>query len=1308
MDAPAPQPWGLGLRTRMKAPPASFVIFFPARDHPACPVANGTTAQLLAGEAQPNISWVDHLGAPRPICRFPAWHRVPVEAFPGKNGADSTRIIMKRVFQPDHRLAKKSTLQVECQEVSAAKQAAKDAAQWTMLDRLELPDAKSRKQNSFTAPDALHKLCGAPQSAAEMAQIYLTAKVDIVNGLLKIPRHVLKKEVYALRSLKRTRGVAPMKRSIDKDNCIEKDGLYGGYRIETYDLLFPIIMKAAEFGGIPMDVVTASFAEISHSFARTGRRNPRCRISLQGVPLLPDIIDRPELKDEVSLVLPSGDSAIDSKSPVKRSSQPVQPLKSTPRRLSDTVVKLVPAISPSIEPSPVKSPATPSPPSGAIPNPLKSPCQDLQSVTPGPTLTFQPPSYDDCSSTELYQSPYKTPQPAPPTKFANPLKTSSPSKMTPSVAAGPTLTFQPPSYDDCSSTELYQSPYKTPQPAPPTKFASPLNTSSPSEMTPSVAAGPTLTFQPPSYDDCSSAEIGQSMVDLSAYQTVQSESPTKFYSALVTPSAMKRHFSPNVSDKASDDVPGNVSDKTADDAFATTSALGLVASIPAAATPKQQLPSFRPEWPSAASRIEFGPVTSSFDSSNWLSSDITSRRKRAPKKSGRRISEPLIRKCFKDQTARRQTMSPSRLVFRGDVIFDSPKASAPTQAAEVEHTFCQIDEDAKSDSISLVRTPEKTASPESNLAFATPAISWGRMTGRVSDDAVTPPRKWTAPLKGVHNVDMRQHQDIFGAPAISPAHSSSAVDVLAGIAQNHCDGQANVMVTEVNGRLIVRFKLPTEFAHLFPNNQGEDESRFTVTPSAISSSPRIHFAGHELNHAAPHEPTDEATDDEEQPSAIAALQEEEHTLVVSDFSSSPVALDSESTASSLSLSQLLQTPPISNYNIATPSFQSTPAGSAIAENNEAGVCGGTPSPTLPVSSALVYQSTPSRRPLPTMAAHHEASAITMAQGQAREEHMALEPKLFDDSPGRDYMRDFIRRTSRRRLSTTDTGSPIAPPLKRTPLGTKSSNTPSPQKLKRKANSDIQIPEPESSKAAPEPVLKRARRSVQLGTRQPSASNETKEHANRSQTSKVSLHPEAAADAADAVDDQEDHAEMSTGNGTGTRRSTRIRSQQSIPGAASKSSIPTAIRLSSRPGTGRVGLNSSTRTEQQDLSHQTRMNTRKNKGNAEHPSQVLARCQEGNVDEESGESVPIGRPRTGGKNVGWKTPLEAHHEERPKKARTTATYKVKASGIAKPSKPATTAQKQQRTAKVAATLGMSQNGTPAKPTRVTRSSTRVRA
>ncbi|KAG5971583.1 hypothetical protein E4U58_007382 [Claviceps cyperi] len=1167
MDAPAPQPWGLGLRPRIMAPPASFVCFFPACLHPTSPVANGATAQLKAGEPLSNISWRDYLDVPRPIHRLPAWHRVPVASFSGTNGADSTRTIMKRVFQPNPRFAKLLALQIQCKLAAAAKQAAILAT----IDRLELPEAKSRKLESFKASDALPVFSGVPQSPAEMAQVYMTAKVDVVNATLQIPRALLRQEVLTLRSLKRTRGVAPMKRSIDRNYCIEDDGLYGGYRIETYDLLHPLILKAAKSAGKPIDVLTASVAEISANFARSGRRNPRRLISLQGVPTLPVIIDEPELKDEVSLVLPSGESAVDLKSPVKRSSQPVEPLKETPRRLSDTVVKLVPAISPTIEPSPVKSsPAsssplvtTPSQLGGVTVNPVNSPSKEVGSTSPGPTLTFRAPSYDD------------------------------------------------------DETD----------------------------------------------DDFSSTILSQGMEDASACKTPQSGSPIKTPNPLHTPSPIKQ--TPTV-------TPG----------CANTSALGLVASIPAAATPKQEVSSFLPGWPSNSARIDFGPVAPSFDSSNWLSDDITTRRKTAMKKAHRRRSEPLVTN-HKDRATRRQTMSPSRLVFQSHAMFDAsetPRASTP-EAAEVEHTSCQ--NDPKSETGGLVRTPEQSAPSVSNLNFVTPAISWGRMTGRLSGDEVTPVRIWTAPPTGVQNVDMRQHQDIFGAPTISPtgstpARSSPAVATLAAIAHDRCDGEALVGVTEENGRLMVRFKLPTEFGHLFPNPKGKDVPHSTVVVSSVSSSPHLSSAGSAGNNVAPNTPAFESP----------AVQGEDHTLVMSDFSTSPVA---QLATTSPSPSLLLQTPSISRPSSA-PSSQAkraTPSDqvdSAAADNTGVSI-------------------TADHNDMDVDMIDAEPMDIDMYHGMAGQEQAALEQQPFNDSPGRDYMRDFIKRTSRQRHSATEAGSPIAPPTTRIPLGTKSSNTPSPRKVKRKAESDVSDVEPDTDSTFG-PVRKRARRSDTLGSHEPSKNTESKKRkaendmpgAEPDTLSTSAPVPKRARRSAKAAEGQEHKAEMATGDGNGTRRSTRLRSQKPTPGATAKSAIPTAAPTTIKvgPRRGRVVLNSTTRTDQHDLSHQTRMNTRKNKGNAALPSQVLAKYQGEEVGEGSSDSGPVGNSSSDGKNVGWKTPLEVHAEEKPKRAR-----------MAKATSTATAAQKQKRTAKVAAALGMSQNGTPARPTRVTRSSTRTR-
>lgn len=59
--------------------------------------------------------------------------------------------------------------------------------------------------------------------------------------------------------------------------------------------------------------------------------------------------------------------------------------------------------------------------------------------------------------------------------------------------------------------------------------------------------------------------------------------------------------------------------------------------------------------------------------------------------------------------------------------------------------------------------------------------------------------------------------------------------------EGRCDGHAKAVVMEENGKLIVRFKLPMKYAAMFPPSQGPDDSHFTSTPSAISSSPRIRF-----------------------------------------------------------------------------------------------------------------------------------------------------------------------------------------------------------------------------------------------------------------------------------------------------------------------------------------------------------------------------------------------------------------------------------------------------------------------------------
>ncbi|KEY70543.1 hypothetical protein S7711_02701 [Stachybotrys chartarum IBT 7711] len=324
---------------------------------------------------------------------------------------------------------------------------------------------------------------------------------------------------------------------------------------------------------------------------------------------------------------------------------------------------------------------------------------------------------------------------------------------------------------------------------------------------------------------------------------------------------------------------------------------------------------------------------------------------------------------------------------------------------------------------------------------------------------------------------------------------------------------------------------------------------------------------------------------------------------------------------------------------------------------------------------------------------------------AAEQTAVPQQPVDDDSPGREHLREFIKRASKpKRLSTTETGSPMVTTAKRQPLGAKSPNAGSPEKVKRKHEKDADA----SPKRDPvEPAPKRVRRGA-------------KEPKHRAGLQKEEETADQLIPTTETPDADEEPA---------TRRSSRIRG---LDGSAStaRSSIPTAITLNrpgARRGVANQGINSAVRSEQQDLTHQTRMNTRKNRGNAEYPSQVLAKRSHelSGSDEEQGEA-PTRAKR--GKSVVWKEPLELEQGARPKKTKESApkaadkkvtkgsVSKIPASkapaaktkptqgtsGIAKPKKAPS---QRQRTEQATQQLERAGNGTPARPQRMTRSRTR---
>lgn len=284
------------------------------------------------------------------------------------------------------------------------------------------------------------------------------------------------------------------------------------------------------------------------------------------------------------------------------------------------------------------------------------------------------------------------------------------------------------------------------------------------------------------------------------------------------------------------------------------------------------------------------------------------------------------------------------------------------------------------------------------------------------------------------------------------------------------------------------------------------------------------------------------------------------------------------------------------------------------------------------------------------------------------------PAIQDyDSPGREYMRNFIKHT--RQPTATESGSPIPPATKRQPLTDRSPNKGSPLKTKRKHEDGTEVDEQSPPKKAKvEAKRKTARQKANLDI---DMVDLPMTQATESTTTTTP---------ADAADDK-------AASPPTTRRSSRLRSLDTS--GAPKSSLPTPIKLT-RAGAGR-GLTKKPRTEEQELDRKTRSNTKKNMGDAESPAEVLTRLK-GQAEEDS----DVSEGSAGGRRVGWNNPLEKVEGSSPKKGR--AAPKGKATqgqtGVSKPKSTKTT-----RAAKVAEGLGMVANGTPAKSQRVTRSRAR---
>ncbi|KAL7908340.1 hypothetical protein GGI35DRAFT_453914 [Trichoderma velutinum] len=1299
MDSTTIPGWGSGYKPVVNNPlPASFVTFFPA-----------------ATEAKTEISWADNLVAQKPAIILRAWCRIPVAA-----GASTLRkgmTIMKRVGRAANSHGVAASLVAAEIEVPSE-------------DLVETQRANRRRLDSFvpTAEDAVLELVGEPLSRAEVASAVMRAKVDVANCYLKEYTDVSDQRTLAKKS-QYAKKIVPMKRRFSAPSSTDVEYARRGNGAAIYSELDPIISRAMQNGVTEIDVNMASITEAG-AHLRSIRRNPRVSLAASGMPELSDIADDSEPSSV--LTLEPNESMSDAKSPTKRAStqspSPTKSSKSFRKRLSDTIVRLLPGSAPRAEPSPIK-PSSPPTPSKDFENPRQR--TPSISIAKSPSASRSPllsanstPGLIRWSNRPSKESPFARWRPKRKSEPARLLTTPSPPRNDSSIFD---VTME-------DSSILFGSPVHQPRPRAPTPSKwSGLLTSTPSQKAPSAAVTPT--------NDEASLGLVKSL-----------------------PEWMQHNRSPATLEKCD------------------------------------------------PSNIDFRPASPSFTNSvSWVNSPTNAIEMERTRIVRRRKSEPLFRNMLKSHTLRRTSLSPQKLRSSG---------AMPT-----------IDEPALPSENTVSRAPEHSQASELFNSLATQSSTLNNVVTEQTEDMDFDRLSWNYKaqiedvLREMKNAPppVRHPDDVFDDPNdryrrdSPPPHDP--VKRLARMAENGCYDKAAVMVGRKEGRLLVQFKLPIKYMHLFPRNQGDEEPR-RLTASSEPESPILRFH-REFPEESPEPPSPEPRQRSEWSSS--PLEEEEShladkTLVVSHFGGSPtkrISLSAENEESRLINETLVvsdfgspvKRSPSPNHEISytndetlivsdfatSPAKRSSSSRQSIAGSSPAPASQKVPytpadqfiipdylttserkaykpagnselplNPELPVntdsSSLSDLENTPplnesSELSIANMAAENEGeqsacadarpsptdsttvndppstspisfTPVNQASAQKKSEASPtlinkqgsstspesgkLYPISHDDTPERDFLRDFIRRSKPRRLST-ETGSPIAP-VQRQPLGARSPNMETQPKEKRKFESSEGEENENESETKPEPAAKRIHRVHRTTPPKP------KPVATMIQSDDEDpLAKDVAATSVKTSDDTigeltNDKEQKEASVSAVSRRSSRLKTK---PSAIPKSSIPapTKVGRGRPPNSTTLG---SVRNEQQDLVHQTRANTRRNKGNAEYPAQFLARHSSDEEGDASQQDEAEASKAQRGKSVVWKEPLASYQEqEKPKRGRPSAAAK-EAKAKTKPAenrvskpvpKPSAAAQKQ-RSSRIAAGLGMAGNGTPA-PKRATRASTRTR-
>ncbi|UKZ78555.1 hypothetical protein TrVFT333_006301 [Trichoderma virens FT-333] len=1194
---------GCGLMARGSNPlPASFVTFFPA-----------------AHEAETEISWADKLVAQRPVAPLRAWCRVPVAAGPSTLRKDMT--IMKRVGRSANSRA------VRPQTVAASQVA----------------------EETEETQQAIRRRLG----SAEVASAIMRAKVDVANCYLHEEYTDVSDQRKLAKQSQYTKKTVPMKRRFNDHSSIDFEYASGGNGAAIYRELDPIISRAMQAGVTEIDVNMASITEAG-AHLRSTRRNPRVSLAASGMPELSDIADDSEPSSV--LTLEPNESMSDAKSPTKRDStqspSPTKSNKSFRKRLSDTIVRLLPGSSPRAEPSPTK-PSSPPTPSKEFVTPSKRTPSISMPKSPS---TSKSPLLSANSTPGLIRWSNKSSTESPFARW-RPKRKSEPARLA--------TTPSPPRNDSSTLDFTMDESFIVPE--------SPVYHSRPKAPTPSKWSGllPSTPSQKPSPTAATPVNDGASL-DL-----VKS-----------LPEWMQHNQSPTTLEKCD---PSKIHFRPASPSF--TNSVSWVNS------PTDVIENERTK---IVRRRKSEPL-----SRNMLKSQTLRRISLSPHKLIRSgdisgamptIDEPAPN--HEDAISQLPQHTQASELFNSSATQSNTLNNAVTeQTAGMETDFSQLSWNYKADIEDILRQkrnapppiPPPISSPHNPVkrlarmaetgCFDKASVMVGRKEGRLLV-------QFKLPIKYKHLFPKNQEIE---EPSQSTASPSEPQSPILQFFREFPEDTPEPPSPQPRKR--------SEWSESEEEYQPADKtlvvSDFGGSPAKQSSLPAENEASHLVDETL-------VVSDFGSPAkhSLSAGHEEaynsDETLIVSDFASSPVKRNQSSrqsmaSGSSASAPQKSPYTPLDQFII--PDYLETSERKAYkpAVNRAPYV---SPEPLVNVeppmnsdsSSPLSdLENTPPLNPsselsIAIMATQNQAEQSTSTHGEpspadsttdiapastspisftpvnqasaqkksapnsTRSPELGKQyPISHDDTPERDFLRDFIRRSKPRRHSTTETGSPIAPPP-RQPLGARSPNMETQPKEKRKfESSEGEENENENeNETKPEPAAKRVRR-MPRATPSKSKPVATNYHSDEEPLANDATATSAkSSDGADELANTKEQKEASVA--AVSRRSSRLKAK---PSAIPKPSIPAPTKI----GRGRPPTNStlgSVRNEQQDLVHQTRANTRRNKGNAEYPAQVLARQSSDEEGDGSQQDEAEAKARRG-KSVVWKEPLASYQEEeKPKR------------------------------------------------------------